>query len=142
MSWRRVLIEGTCSADEVAKLRQALQFNISTGENFHCLATNAGIGGLPQWAAEKIHAVGNLAERGFTAQDVAAQLLKLAEICPSLLLKVHCGADDEGDACESTVTLAFGKVQIGIPEVETIPMADMAQMLNNMQRFLILSGQV
>lgn len=136
-NWRRVQIVGTCAAADVQKLREALKPGHDY-ENFHCLV-NGGMAGLPNWAAEKINAVGNLAERGFTPQSVAEQLLKLLAIAPSLDVKVHCGGDYEADTCINTVVAnAAPIVAVLEPEVATIPEVSAEQMTKNI--YAQLSG--
>ena len=119
-NWRRVQIIGTCVADEVAVLRQALTLDKDL-ENFHCLICAAGIMGLPMWASQNISAIGNLAERNYTPRAVANQLEELAKAAPSLSVKVHCGNDYEAADCVATVTLKNSIASVGAPEIDEIP---------------------
>ena len=130
-NWIRVKIEGTCDAADVAALMKALTLE-KDFSNFHCLISG-GIRGLPNWAAESIEAVGNLAESGYIEEDVADTLEELAEIAPSLHVRVHMGDDNEGSKCVATVRLREGKSYIVDPEIEEIPEIDQEQMLENLK---------
>lgn len=118
-NWRRVQIIGTCDWREVPKLRQAIMMPRDY-LRLHCLM-NGGLAGLPLWAGQDINAIGNLAERDYTPQDVADTLVELVRIAPSLTVKVHCGADYEASQCIATVTLADGAATVGEAEIEEIP---------------------
>ena len=118
-NWRRVNIVGSCDPEDIPALAKALDPGREY-ENLHCLS-NGGIVGLPMWAARKINATGNLAERNYTVQDVADQLEELAVIASSLAVKVHCGADFEKSECIATITLSEGKATIGDAEIQEIP---------------------
>lgn len=130
-NWIRVKIEGNCDAADVVALRKALTLE-KDFSNFHCL-TNGGICGLPNWAAESIDAVGNLFERDYDEEDVADTLEELAEIAPSLNVRVHMGEDNEGNKCVATVGIRGGKSYIVEPEIEEIPEIDQEQMLENLK---------
>lgn len=128
--WRRVIVVGACARADVAQLRSALDPGPDY-ENFHCLV-NGGVCGLPDWAAEAIHAVGNLAERNHGPEDVRAQLEILARVAPSLEVKVHCGDHNEGDACVATISLRAGVASVGPPEIASVPRQTTKQMAVNM----------
>lgn len=119
-NWRRVQIVGTCDSTEVAALRKALTFDVRTGLNFHCLV-DGGLGGLPNWAAKEINAVGNLAERDYGFEDVKETLEELAKVAPSLNVTVHCGGDYEDATCLVSIVLVHGKATIEPARVEQIP---------------------
>jgi len=91
---------------------------------FHCLCYyGPSLCGLGQWIPAEggqITAVGNLSERNYGTDDIAAVLTKLVELAPSLSLKVHCGGPYESKECTATVTAHEGKVTVGPPEVETV----------------------
>ena len=144
-NWRRVHLIGTCAAEDVPKLKAATLFDINSREsavdNFHPLMSGLGVSGLPQWVRTEIDAVGSLAERDYSAQDVADTLAKLVMVAPSLTLKVHCGEDYEGDKCIATITVALGLIQVGIPEVAEIPQVPITQLGQNLMVWLIRSGQ-
>lgn len=130
-NWRRVQIVGTCDRGDVLALRDALNYG-NDFDKFHCLC-NGGMCGLPNWAGENINAVGNLAERGYTPQDVADQLLKLITVAPSLNVKVHCGADYEGEKCINTVVASRTPMAAVLePEIAVIPEAPVSQLHDNM----------
>lgn len=118
--WRTVFMVGRCAPEHVAALREA----ITPGEdyrNFHCLVNSGGLCGIWDWAAESILAVGNLAERNYTVENVAARLALLLKVAPSLELKVHCGGDYESVECIATITVSEGKVTIAEPEILKLP---------------------
>jgi hypothetical protein len=129
-NWRRVEIIGTCSPADVEPLRRALTYDQNTLDGFHCLV-NGGLCGLPNWAAERIHAVGNLAERDYSPGDVAFQLIALGQVAPSLAVRVHCGADYEKEECIATVTLVAGTAVVGPGLKATIPTQDQETMRAN-----------
>jgi hypothetical protein len=118
--WRRVHIIGTCASEEVAALAQAIAAGLDF-ENHHCLNGGGSLAGLPAWAAEHIDAVGNLAERNYTPDSVAKAVEeKLLPVAPSLTLKIHVGGEYEDATCVATVSVAEGRVVLGIPEMTTI----------------------
>ena len=119
-NWRRVKIEGTCDREHVEALREALTLRDDL-DNFHCLIHTCGIFGLPNWAALKIAAVGNLAERGYDEDSIAATLQELSTVAPSLKVCVHVGGDNEADDCVATVVLAEGAAEIIGPQIDTLP---------------------
>lgn len=125
-NWRRVKIVGTCDTRDVPALRKALDPGEGF-ENFHCLVSG-GVCGLPNWADTAIGAIGNLAERDYSIENVAAQLGELAKLAPSLALKIHCGSDYEASKCVATVTLNDGQVSIGDPEIDDVPEISEIQM--------------
>lgn len=127
-NWMRVEIEGTCDPAEVPALMDACEM----GADFHPLTNTGGLCGLGMWPATDIHAVGNLAERDYTPSAVAKALDRLAKVAPSLRVKVHCGADYEGNGCVATVTLADGEANVGAPEREKIPPLDNAKCTANL----------
>jgi hypothetical protein len=130
-NWKRVKIEGSCSAADVKTLRDALTMG-KDYSNFHCLVHTGGIAGLPNWAGETIDAVGNLAERGYDQDDIEEVLLEIAAVAPSLAVKVHVGDDNESDRCVATVVLSGQRVEIVEPEIETIPEMSQDQMHRNL----------
>jgi hypothetical protein len=119
-NWRTVQIVGTCDRADVPGLRAQLERD-PDGENFHPLVVNGGLFGLPNWAAERISAVGNLAERNYDVSDVARTIERLAIAAPSLAVKVHCGGDYEAPEVVATITLSGGVATIGPPEIATLP---------------------
>lgn len=130
-NWRTVYIVGKCHSDEVDALRQAVcvDFRKERGR-FHCLCySGPSLCGLTNWPAERINAVGNLAERNYSVEDVAASLRNLIKIAPSLDIKIHCGGDWEAKECVATVQAANGKVAILGPELEILPAIPETQML-------------
>lgn len=118
-NWMKIKIEGSCEAKDVASLEKALDSG-KDFENLHCLSSTRGPLSLPMWAAKEINVVGNLAERDYTVEDVANQLKRLAEVAPSLKVKIHCGGEFESPDCIATITLKGGEASIGEPEIEVI----------------------
>lgn len=129
-NWRRVIIQGTCSEEDVPKLQEALDPG-ENYENFHCLVCG-GLAGLPNWASQKIMAVGNLGERDYTVRDVADQLLKLSVTAPSLNIEVHCGGDYEDSKCIKTISLVGGDVEFFEPKIDLIPKISREQINKNL----------
>ena len=132
-NWMTVNIKGICGIEDLDALRKALEHG-KDYENFHCLV-GGGICGLPNWASKEINAVGNLAERDYSVQDVAEQLEKLHKIAPSLLVDVHCGGANESKICQKTVRLLpEGKVEIVGALQPEIPELDKDVMAKNMMK--------
>lgn len=114
-NWRTVNLRGTLAPADVAAVREYITVPHDYSR-FHCLSATTGLSGLGDWAAEEIHADGNLAERDYDPDDVAGTLRVIVALAPSLALKVHCGADHEDTTCVATVTVAAGVVSVGEPE--------------------------
>jgi hypothetical protein len=120
-NWRRVQIVGTCDAKDVPSLREALTVGRNF-ENFLCLSSTGGICGLPNWAAENIDVVGNLAERGYDEESVEEALVTLKVIAPSLAVRIHVGGENESADCIATVVLANGETRIlPVPDIDSVP---------------------
>ena len=133
-NWRTVNIIGTVSESEVDNLRQACTYNKQDYSNFHCLSMSNGLCGLGHWVSTTINAQGNLADKGYSIEDVTEQLKELVKVAPSLKLKVHCGGDYESEDVLATITVEEKKVSIGKPEVAKISGAterDMTERLFN-----------
>ncbi len=130
--WRTVLIDGTCGAEEVEKLKNAIAYDNESFENLHCLTASNGLCALGMWAAERIHRIGNLAERDYTPEDVAEKLRELVKVAPTLRLKVHCGGNYESKDCVATISVAVGEVSVGSPEIGSIPEIPEEQMQANL----------
>lgn len=118
-NWRTVQIVGTCDPADVPALHRALEPGPNY-DTFHPLVCG-GLMGLQNWAAPVIDQIGNLAERDYRVDDVAATLADLAKVAPSLAMKIHCGGDNEARTVVATVTLAGGRTTIGRPELAVIP---------------------
>lgn len=125
-NWRRAQIVGTCDAGEVAALRAHLDFGGNL-ERFGPLCSG-GICGLQMWPAERISALGNLAERGYSDEAIAEHLTELAALAPSLRVKVHVGGDYETDECVATITLDEHGARVGLPEIKELPKIGEGQM--------------
>ena len=139
-NWRTVNITGTIARQsEVDALRKHLDYEPGGGEgdysHFGPLSFNStrpSLCGVGDWPALQVDRCGNLAERDYSVEDVAETLRELVHIAPSMLLKVHCGADYESDECIATISVGEGLVVVGEPERETIDGPPESQMLTNL----------
>lgn len=143
-NWKRVLITGSIPAEEHGVIGRWVNDNRYGDGEFHPLCNTEGVCGLGDWPAEsgnlsEVRAVGNLAERDYTAEEVANALEEIAGRVPKTELKIHVGADYEADECEATITLRGGKVTVGEPEITTIPEIDDDKLRRNLMLSL-LSG--
>jgi hypothetical protein len=121
-NWRIVQIVGSCAVEDVPALVKEIMWDSRRERQpFYCLSHTGGLAGLPMWVGEAINAVGNLAERNYGPEDVATDLENLAQVAPSLLVKVHCGGDWESQDCIATVVLENGIVAVEEPEIVRIP---------------------
>lgn len=144
-NWRLVNVTGTMSARDVAALREYLGYSFSVRDDpawdrFGPLSFDRDKPspcGLNAWPAERVNACGNLAERDYSAEDVAEELRKLVHVAPSMLLKVHCGGDWESTECVATISAGEGLVAVGKPEVATLQSPSDAQMLGNFYQNLL-----
>lgn len=117
-NWRTVRIVGTCDAEDLDALRDAIQVGPQL-QRMHCLSSGSGMCGLGDWPSTDIDVTGNLFERDYDVQDVADTLEKLVQVAPSLDIVVHCGGDYESTAVENTIVVSLGRVSIEDPQVET-----------------------
>jgi hypothetical protein len=118
-NWRTVNLRGTLAPADVTAVREYITVPHDYSR-FHCLSATTGLCGLGDWAAQEIHADGNLAERDYDPDDVAGTLRVIVALAPSLALTVHCGGDHEDTTCVATVTVAAGVVWVGPPERATV----------------------
>ena len=88
----------------------------------------------------KVSAIGNLAERDYTPQDVRDELEELLEIAPSMMLVVHCGGDWESDECVATIRTGEGLAVLLPPEVEKLMEIPEAQAYGNLMANLYRRG--
>ena len=119
-NWRRVKIEGTCSAEDLPALKKAVNIG-DDSEKFHCLCNTGAIFGINDWTGTKIDAVGNLAESNYDIIDVIEQVKELAKVAPSLSIMVHIGGNYENKNCVATVVCENGEVSSGEPRIKEIP---------------------
>lgn len=128
--WRRVQVIGTCGAADTSKLKAHLNctnhMDDSMWDRFGPLSHAGTLGAVPNWAREQFDAIGTLAERGFSPEEVKEQLEKLVEIAPSLKCRIHVGELTTAK-CEATVVVVDGKVEVCDPEVEEVPDAPTGQ---------------
>jgi hypothetical protein len=142
-NWRTVNITGTIAADEVGPLRERLSYSYDRPDgfdNFGSLSFNRerpSLCGIGDWPATSVSAIGNLAERGYSPEDVRAELERLLEIAPSMMLTVHCGGDYETDECVATIRTGEGLAVLLPPEVEKIAEIPGAQAFGNLMANLI-----
>lgn len=119
--WRRVQIIGTCSEEDVPRLRDAMALDTEHYKNFHCLSNAGGLAGLPDWAATSFDVVGNLAERNYDVAAVAKQIELLAWAAPSLNVTVHVGEAFEESTCVATIICKDKEVEVIRPRIENVP---------------------
>lgn len=138
-NWTTVHISGACSKDDLPALSKAVNAykNNDDWSQFHCLCNTGGLCGLGDWPGETISAIGNLAERDYGAKSVAEQLEELLKVAPSLTVKVHVGGDYESLNCAATVVCADGEVNVGKPEIETLPSIPEGQIQGNLMTALM-----
>lgn len=123
-NWMTVQIVGTVAAADLPALRRWVRTE-GDWDRFHPLCYfGPSLCGLGDWTAETMDTVGNLAERDYSAQDVADALRQAVALAPSLNLKVHCGGDYESSDVVATVTAVDRVVTVGEPEKATLPEVD------------------
>lgn len=127
-NWRTVKLEGSCDPSEVDELRTACTMDNSASGGWHCLSMSNGLCGLGHWVGCHIDALGNLCERDYEVEDVAAQLEALAKVAPSLRLTVHCGGDRESKTVVASLVLEEGVVETCAPMIATLGDISDAQM--------------
>jgi hypothetical protein len=140
-NWRTVNMTGTIAAAEVGPLRVRLACNYEPGtpgwDHFGPLSFSNGspsLCGLNNWVRPEVSAVGNLAERDYSPEDVRAELEKLLAIAPSMMMAVHCGGDWESDECVATIRTGEGLAVLLPPEVERISGFTIGNLMANLAR--------
>jgi hypothetical protein len=118
-NWRTVRIVGTCDAEDVGALADAIAWN-GDFRTLHCLSASYGLCGIGFWAASDINAEGNLSERDYSVEDVAVQLEKLLMVAPSLDVVVHCGGDFEHKDVIASIVVSKGEVKQGPLLIKTL----------------------
>lgn len=126
-NWRTVTISGSIGQQDADAARAFVELgdDPANWDTFHCLCwPGPSLCGLGRWippGGGEIRAVGNLAERDYSVEDVADALRQLLAAAPSLCVKVHCGGEYEDTTCIATVTAhADGQVTVGPPEVASV----------------------
>jgi len=126
-NWRTVNVTGTIAEAEIKPLRERLGYSHRRGwlseQQFGPLSFNIdqpSLCGLNDWVRPAVSAIGNLAERDYTPEDVRSELEELLLIAPSMMLVVNCGADYESDECVATIRTGEGLAVLLPPEVERI----------------------
>ena len=84
------------------------------------ISDTLSLGGLADWPAKEINAIGNCYERDFDVQDIYDDLRKAATADPTLHLDCHCGGDYESLDCEATIRVCDGELAILPPQVKTL----------------------
>jgi len=147
-NWRTVNMTGTMSEQDAAALREYLgypgywhrdQDDHPAHQHFGPLSfcrDQPSLCGINDWPAAVVNRAGNLAERDFDVEDVAATLRELLAIAGTMMLKVHCGGDYESLECVATISVGEGLVAIGKPEVELLAEIPDGQVRLNMVRAL------
>jgi len=140
-NWRTVNVVGSVAPAEVPALRARLTYDMHGDDwgGFGPLSfdpATPGLCALGDWVRPVVSACGNLAERDYSVADVAEVLAELAQLAPSLRLKVHCGDDFESTACVATITVGGGGVAVGPPEVAEVRPAGEGQVLARFAGYL------
>lgn len=142
-NWRTVNITGTITESDIPALRERLGYSHRRGflseQQFGPLSFNIdrpSLCGINDWVRPQVSAVGNLAERDYTPEDVRAELQELLAIAPSMMLVVHCGGDWESEECVATIRTGEGLAVLLPPEVERVEPVSDAQAGFNLMRNL------
>lgn len=141
-NWRTVNLSGTIAEADIAPLRARLGYHYGPGgfDNFGPLSFSTekpSLCGLNDWVRPEVNAVGNLAERDYTPEDVRAELEQLLTIAPSMMLVIHCGGGYETDECVATIRTGEGLAVLLPPEVEKIAGISDEQATANLFRALL-----
>lgn len=140
-NWRTVEMHGACPADQVESLRKYItlpprveDWNSDFQEG-PLSFMGISLCGLGDWPAEAINAYGNLFERDYAVEDVAAHLMRIVDnAAPGLTLTVHCGGDNESKECIATIEVADGEVEICAPKRERLADFDQDRTLGRFLR--------
>ena len=145
-NWRSISMSGTIAAAEVEPLRARLAYSYDRPDgfdNFGPLSFSTerpSLCGIGCWPAAQVNAAGNLAERDYSPEDVRAELERLLEIAPSMILVVHCGGDWESEQCVATIRTGEGLAVLMPPEVEKVTGPSEAQVMGNLVANLYKRG--
>ena len=88
---------------------------------WNCLSISEGLCGLGGWVQQRPNAVGNLAERDYSVDDVKEVMEMIGKKWPGVKLTIHCGGENESDTVVNTLELSDGKVKKLKPKMETLP---------------------
>lgn len=137
-NWTTVNITGTCEKEDVQALSDEINAHKQNDDwdKFHCLCNTGGLAGLGDWSGETISAVGNLAERDYSADSVAEKLSEIVKSVPSLDVVVNVGGDYESLDCIASVVCKDGKVTIEEPRVERLHEISETQVHANLMKAL------
>lgn len=143
-NWRSVNITGTIAGADIPALRERLGYSHRRGsladQDFGPLSFDIdkpSLCGINDWVRPQVSAVGNLAERDYSPEDVRAELKQLLAIAPSMMLTVHCGGNWESEECVATIRTGEGLAVLLPPEVETIAGISDEQAMANLFRALM-----
>lgn len=129
-NWRTVHLQGSVERADWYGLRARLAVDYES-PYWGCLHSG-GLFGIQNWAETNTKDVGsrvefssygNLGERDFSPEDVAEAVRELmAQVAPSLIVRIDCGGDYESITCVATViTSEDGEVMVMPPMVEQLP---------------------
>lgn len=148
-NWRTVNIVGPMNPADADALRTHLGYpgywkdvdNDPAWQRFGPLSfckDQPSLCGVNDWPAVAMDRAGNLAERDYDPEDVAATLRDLLAVAPSMDLKVHCGGEWESLECVATATVHEGAVTVGPPEIpELKAMSDEQGQLNMLRAIAV-----
>jgi hypothetical protein len=146
--WRTVNLRGSIHPDHLPALHAHLGYDVddeASMDRFCCLSYPAtgpeslcGIGRRP---APSVHADGNLAERNYDVEDVAATLRTLVTLAPSMWLTAHVGGPWEATACEATVLVRDGQVSVLDPQVAEVRPVSQAESMARFYEHLTKGGR-
>lgn len=146
-NWRTVNMTGSMSERDAQALREYLGYRsyrfrdredpalARFGPLSFC-RDQPSLYGINDWPAAQVSAIGNLAERDYSPQDVAEHLRELLDVAGSMMMTVHCGGDYESTQCVATIRTGKGLVVISDPEVERVEPVSDWQALANLARAL------
>lgn len=141
-NWRTVSMTGMIAAAETGPLREELGYSVRRNTGFDRFGPlsfdidSPSLCGLNDWVAATVNRCGNLAERGYTPEDVRAELERLLRIAPSMMLVVHCGGDYESLDCVATIGTGEGLAVLLPPEVAKIEGISDEQARHNLMQAL------
>lgn len=119
-------MKGSISNDDIDKLRDFVN-----SDEIHCLSNVKSVSGLNDWVDTTIDVRGKLSDNKFKISDISETLTDMAQLCPSLNLKIHVGYN-ETLKCVATIIAKDSEVILVDPEIESICKMTHDMMLHNM----------
>lgn len=126
-NWRTVNITGKIDKAHAGLLRQYLVDAIKAPRederwDIYPFVISEGSCGLWDWVQPngKINAVGNLAERDFSNDDIEKALRIIANAFPTLTLTLHSGDDYESLNCTATFYVMSGECVRCKPQIKKL----------------------